>query len=118
MNTLIKDIISNEYIVAVLERNGFKYIGQLLVIHEHTLGQYPRIDKEAINVVASALFESGYTSIGSRQAHELPSVVLKHMARIARVHEVAEVPEDEDDFGYFPEDNSDSLVDDFDLDDL
>lgn len=83
MDRLIKDIIDNNRVNKVLENNGFKYVGQLLVIHEHSLMKKPGIGKEAINVIASALYSNKYSYIGSRQAYELPSIVLRHMADLA-----------------------------------
>lgn len=80
MDRLIKDIIENTRVNNVLETNGFKYVGQLLVIHEHSLLKCPGIGKEAINVIASSLYSNRCGCIGSRQAHELPAIVLRHMA--------------------------------------
>jgi hypothetical protein len=120
MNTLIKDIVRDKHIVEVLKSNGLRYVGQLLVMHKHTLGQYPFIGQQTIDTIDAALFKNGYTSIGSRQAHELPAVVLKHMAKVAAQREAAEAAaeEDEDDFGYFEDCVDNSLADDYDLDDL
>ena len=87
MDRLIKDIIEDTRVNNVLKANGFKYIGQLLVIHEHSLEKYPRMGKEAINVISSALYTYRYGCIGSRQAHELPSIVLRHMADLAEAKE-------------------------------
>lgn len=83
MHTLIKDIIEDASVNEVLEANGFKYIGQLLVIHEHCLMTYPRMSREVINTITWALYNNRYDCIGSRQAHELPAVVLRHMADLA-----------------------------------
>ena len=87
MDRLIKDIIEDTRVNNVLETNGFKYVGQLLVIHEHSLMAHHRIGKEAINVIADALYSNRYGCIGSRQAHELPAIVLRHMADLAEAKE-------------------------------
>ena len=49
--------------------------------------RYNGIGKEAINIISSALYSNSYGCIGSRQAYELPSVVLLHMADLAEEEE-------------------------------
>ena len=88
MDKLIKDIINDTRVNNILKANGFKYVGQLLVIHEHSLmKKHNGIGKEAINIISSALYSNRYGCIGSCQAYELPSVVLRHMADLAEAEE-------------------------------
>lgn len=88
MDKLIKDVILYKRTVNRLTPK-YKYVGELLVIDEERLLRIWGIRKKTIARINDFLVDAGYGCVGSLvgRAHELPAIVLRHMADQAEADE-------------------------------